>query len=97
MLAQPELLSPAGSLETLKYAVLFGADAVYCMAVKDEDMGIAFKVEDGDYGAVNPAVMAVLKYMDILTKDEYEQLLAKYPPVLKNHRGDVIGTIEYKL
>lgn len=30
MLAQPELLSPAGSLETLKYAVLFGADAVYC-------------------------------------------------------------------
>ena len=29
MLAQPELLSPAGSLETLKYAVLFGADAVY--------------------------------------------------------------------
>ena len=74
-----------------------GADAVYCMAVKDENMGIAFKVEDGDYGAVNPAVMAVLKYMDILTKDEYEQLLAKYPPVLKNHRGDVIGTIEYKL
>ena len=30
MLAQPELLSPAGNLETLKYAVLFGADAVYC-------------------------------------------------------------------
>lgn len=30
MLQQPELLSPAGSLETLKYAVLYGADAVYC-------------------------------------------------------------------
>ena len=30
MLSQPELLSPAGNLETLKYAVLFGADAVYC-------------------------------------------------------------------
>ena len=30
MLSQPELLSPAGSLETLKYAVLYGADAVYC-------------------------------------------------------------------
>ena len=26
----PELLAPAGSLETLKYAVLYGADAVYC-------------------------------------------------------------------
>lgn len=30
MLSQPELLAPAGSLETLKYAVLYGADAVYC-------------------------------------------------------------------
>ena len=30
MLSQPELLSPAGSLETLKYVVLYGADAVYC-------------------------------------------------------------------
>ena len=30
MLRQPELLAPAGSLETLKYAVMYGADAVYC-------------------------------------------------------------------
>lgn len=30
MLQQPELLAPAGSLETLKYAVIYGADAVYC-------------------------------------------------------------------
>lgn len=30
MLQQPELLAPAGDLETLKYAVLYGADAVYC-------------------------------------------------------------------
>ena len=30
MRQQPELLAPAGSLETLKYAVMYGADAVYC-------------------------------------------------------------------
>ena len=30
MLQRPELMAPAGSLETLKYAVLYGADAVYC-------------------------------------------------------------------
>ena len=30
MLQQPELLAPAGSLETLKYAVMYGADDVYC-------------------------------------------------------------------
>ena len=27
---QPELLAPAGSLEKLKVAVLYGANAVYC-------------------------------------------------------------------
>ena len=30
MLSRPELLSPSGSLETLKYAALYGADAIYC-------------------------------------------------------------------
>ncbi len=30
MLQVPELLSPAGDLERLKYAVCYGADAVYC-------------------------------------------------------------------
>ena len=34
MLYPPELLSPAGDLNTLKYAVLFGADAVYCALPK---------------------------------------------------------------
>ena len=32
---KPELLSPAGDLEALKFAVLYGADAVYCSAVFD--------------------------------------------------------------
>ena len=104
MAAHPDALAGTGRIDTAisqvtggRVIAKIGADAVYCMAVKDEKMGIASKVEEGDYGAVNPALMAVLKYMDILTKVEYEQLLAKYPPVLKNHRGDVIGTIEYKL
>ena len=104
MAANPDALAGTGRIDTAisqitkgRIIAKIGADAVYCMTVKDEDLGIAFKVEDGSYGAVNPAVMAVLKYMDILTKDEYEQLNAKYPPVLKNHRGDIIGTIEYKL
>ena len=104
MAENPDALAGTGRIDTAisqitkgRVIAKIGADAVYCMAVRDEDMGIAFKVEDGSYGAVNPAVMAVLKYMYILTKDEYEQLQAKYPPVLKNHRGDIIGTIEYKL
>ena len=30
MLQIPELLSPAGDLERLRYAINYGADAVYC-------------------------------------------------------------------
>lgn len=71
-----------------------GSDAVYCLAVRDGDLGIAFKVEDGSYAAVTPMVIAVLKKLDLLAKAEAAQLDEKFPPILKNHRGEVIGTIE---
>ena len=71
-----------------------GSDAVYCLAVKDENLGIAFKLEDGGFAAVTPMVIAVLKKFDLLTKAEAEALDEKFPPTLKNHRGEVIGTIE---
>ncbi len=71
-----------------------GADAVYCLAVKDGDLGITFKVEDGSFAAVTPMTIAVLKWLDLLTRDEAAALDKLFPPVLKNHRGEVIGTIE---
>lgn len=39
-------------------------------------------------------VIAMLKYFDFITEEEHAKLLEMYPPVLKNHRGDIIGTIE---
>jgi len=39
-------------------------------------------------------VIAVLKKLDLLTNDELAKLEEKFPPVLKNHRGEIIGTIE---
>ncbi|MBQ9479443.1 MAG: asparaginase [Selenomonadaceae bacterium] len=71
-----------------------GADAVYCLAVKDQSLGITFKIEDGSIPAINPLVIALLKRLDLVSKDEFDQLQQKFPPVLKNHRGDVIGTID---
>ena len=71
-----------------------GSDAVYCLAVKDEDLGIAFKIEDGSFAAITPMVISVLKKFDLLTKSEAEELDKRFPPILKNHRGEVIGTIE---
>ena len=71
-----------------------GADAVYCLCVKNENLGISFKIEDGSFAAITPMVIAVLKKFDLLTKSETEELEKKFPPILKNHRGEIIGTIE---
>lgn len=97
----PQVVSGTGRIdlavtETTKGRIItkMGSDAVYCMAIKDEDLGITFKIEDGSFAVVTPMVIAVLKKFDLLTKDEAEELDKKFPPVLKNHRGDVIGTIE---
>ncbi len=97
----PQVISGTGRIDLAVSEVTggrviakIGADAVYCLCVKDENLGIAFKIEDGSYAAVTPMVIAVLKKLDLLTKSEAENLDKKFPPVLKNHRGEIIGTIE---
>ncbi len=97
----PQVISGTGRIDAVvseitggRIIAKIGADAVYCLAVKDENLGIAFKIEDGSYAAINPMVIAVLKKLDLLTKDEEKALEEKFPPVLKNHRGEIIGTIE---
>ena len=42
----------------------------------------------------NAMVIAILKHLNLLTKEEAEELDKIFPPILKNHRGDIIGTIE---
>lgn len=101
MIKYPQVVSGTGRIDLAvsevtggRIVAKIGADAVYCLAVKDENLGIAFKIEDGSYAAINPMVIAVLKKMNLLTKDEAAALDEKFPPVLKNHRGEIIGTIE---
>lgn len=97
----PQVVSGTGRIdlavpEVTKGRIIakIGSDAVYCLAVKDENLGIAFKIEDGSFAAITPMVIAVLKKFDLITKDEAKALDEKFPPTLKNHRGEVIGTIE---
>ncbi|MBR4383590.1 MAG: asparaginase [Selenomonadaceae bacterium] len=97
----PQVLSGTGRIDLAVSQVTngriiakIGADAVYCLAIKDGDLGITFKIEDGSYAAVTPMTIAVLKKFDLLTREEAAELEKIFPPVLKNHRGDIIGTIE---
>lgn len=47
---RPEILSPAGDLERLKFAVLYGADAVYVGATEFGHAQRAEKFHDGAAG-----------------------------------------------
>jgi len=101
MSGYPEIVAGTGRIDTIvshitkgRIIAKIGANAVYCLCAKDKGIGVAFKIEDGSYGAINPAVIGVLERLQLVNEEEYAQLIEKFPPVLKNHRGDVIGTIE---
>ena len=101
MLAYPEMVSGTGRIDKAvtqltngRILAKIGADAVYCLASREKKAGIAFKIEDGSYAAVTPMVIAMLKHFDFIDEKEEDELLKMYPPVLKNHRGDIIGEIK---
>lgn len=71
-----------------------GAEAVYNIGIKDQGIGICFKIDDGSYRALAPVAVHILKEMDFLTQDEFIQLKNYYRPLLKNHRQEVIGYLE---
>lgn len=101
MIAYPQIVAGTGRIDTVVSTITqgriiakIGAEAVYCLASVQDGIGITFKIEDGGYRAINPTVIGILKRLDLVSKSEYNLLIEKFPPVLKNHRGDVIGTVE---
>ncbi len=72
-----------------------GADGVYCVAVKGADMGIAIKIEDGNYTrAVAPVVMRCLEDLGVLTLEEIKALERFRGEDLKNSLGNTIGQVK---
>lgn len=55
---KPELLAPAGNFEKLKYAIHYGADAVYCAG---EQFGLRAKADNFDLESLKEAVAYVHK------------------------------------
>jgi L-asparaginase II len=56
-----------------------GAEGVYCIGIKDTDIGFAIKTESGSMAVLPPAVIQVLKELNVLTKEELESL-SKFSP-----------------
>ena len=70
-----------------------GAEGVHCVAIMDEGMGIAVKVEDGAQRAQFPAVISVLQRFGALPRDLPPRLAEFFHRPLRNTRGEVVGEV----
>jgi L-asparaginase II len=70
-----------------------GAEGVYCAAVPGAELGVALKVEDGAKRAAEPAVLAVLRALGLLSDDAMADLAEFASPTIRNTRGEVVGAI----
>lgn len=100
MLAHPEMVAGEGRLctELMRRAegrvfAKIGAEGVYCVGVPGAELGIALKVEDGAARAVAPAVLAVLRELDLISEDDLGAMHALVYPDVVNTRGEVVGQL----
>lgn len=70
-----------------------GAEGVYMAGVPGAELGIALKVEDGAQRGAEPALLAVLNRLSLLTDDEMAGLESFVEPRLRNTRGEETGVI----
>ena len=74
-----------------------GAEGVYCAGVPGAELGIALKVEDGSVRAAEPALIATLKALAILSDDEVADLARFAEPDIVNTRGEKVGVIRARI
>src|SRR4051794_1239157 len=70
-----------------------GAEGVHCVAVPEQGLGIAVKVDDGAQRAQFPAVIRILQMLDVLPATLPPRLDEFYHRPVRNTRGEVVGEI----
>lgn len=70
-----------------------GAEGVHSVAIVDDGIGFAVKVEDGAQRAQFPAVIRVLQHFGALPADLPPRLAEFMPRILRNTRGEVVGEV----
>lgn len=99
-LAHPRLIAGDDRLETVLMQTLpgrlfakTGAEGGFALALKEEGLGVAVKIEDGASRALNPTIIEVLEQLGLLPLAAKEPLEAYWHPVLFNHRKQEVGRI----
>ncbi len=97
MVSRPDLVGGQGRLCTAAMEVYpgrvlakVGADGVYGAALVEEGLGIALKVEDGNWRACNVALVAALEQLGLTPPPS--EILDRYATVpVRNTRGQEVG------
>lgn len=73
-----------------------GAEGVYVAGSPGAEMGVALKVEDGATRASEPALVAVLAEVGLLSEQEVGRLHRWAEPEVTNTRGEVVGRLQVR-
>jgi L-asparaginase II len=99
MLAQPYLVAGRDRVDTAVMevgdgvVVKAGAEGLICSSIPAGGLGIAIKVADGSARAAGPALIEVLRQLDLIDQTQVERLAAHArPPVLGG--GSPVGELE---
>jgi len=100
MNARPEMVSGTNGFCTEfmkhtngRFCVKDGAESVFCIGVKDRDMGISIKVEDGSLRALPQIAMSVMMQLGLLKDEEIDALKGFTKTVIYDHRDNPIGEL----
>ena len=99
-LAHPRLIAGDGRLETILMDTLpgrvfakTGAEGGFALALKEEGLGVAVKIEDGASRPLNPAIIQVLDQLGLLSSENKDALMPYWRPTMLNHRKQEVGRI----
>ena len=77
-----------------KILAKLGAESVYCMGIKGQGIGIALKIEDGNYRALDALVPSLLLKHKFINSTEYDKINTRLTLEIKNHRKEKVGIIQ---
>jgi len=104
MVAHPEYVAGTARLDTDLMRIadppLFakvGAEGFYTAGIPSLRLGVALKVDDGNVRASEPALLAVLRAIDALSKETLHQLSKYATPQILNTRDESVGHIRTSL
>ena len=74
-----------------------GAEGVYCVGVPGAELGVAIKVEDGADRAIAPAILEVLRQLELISEDDFGALHSHAFPAVLNTRGEIVGKLSTRI